>query len=306
MRNANSRKFNRVLIVGGTHGNELTGIYVVRSGLGHKLDQFSFECVTLLANPGAIAINQRYVDHDLNRSFASESTARGVEAELAQTLRERFGAGGSEPVDVIIDLHTTTANMGKTLIIDEVSPDALPLAAILSAQDPSLKVYSSWGSSRRDALRTIAPLGVCIEVGPVAQGVLDATAYAQTQALLTLILQTLERINCEGFPAIMPVVKVYRYCGTIDYPRDAEGNLNAMIHPDLQARNYELLKAGDALFMDFSGGTIGYEGKLTYPIFINEAAYYEKGIAAILTEAFIVASSSESQYNEGTPSMEIS
>jgi succinylglutamate desuccinylase len=284
MQNAKcNNKFNRVLIVGGTHGNELTGIYLVQSGALGDLRAFSFECVTLLANPGAIAANRRYIDHDLNRSFNQTNSIQGQEADLARVIRDRFGVDGSEAVDVIIDLHTTTANMGTTLIIDEVSPDALPLAAMLCAQDPSLKVYSSWGSSRRDALRTIAPLGLCIEVGPVAQGTLDATAFKQTQTLLELVLQTLERINLEGFPSSRPAVTVYRHSGTIDYPRDATGKLSAMIHPDLQHHNYALLQSGDALFLDFTGRTIEYNGDPTYPVFINEAAYYEKGIAMILT-----------------------
>ncbi len=55
----------RVAIIGGTHGNELTGIYLVK-----KFEQFpkllyshSFECMTILANPQAIATNQRYIPH---------------------------------------------------------------------------------------------------------------------------------------------------------------------------------------------------------------------------------------------------
>ncbi len=59
----------RVAIVGGTHGNELTGVYLIK-----KFAQFpelvhrqSFECLTLLANPQAVQENRRYIDRDLNR-----------------------------------------------------------------------------------------------------------------------------------------------------------------------------------------------------------------------------------------------
>ncbi|RXM90708.1 N-acyl-aromatic-L-amino acid amidohydrolase (carboxylate-forming) [Acipenser ruthenus] len=62
-----------------------------------------------------------------------------------------------------------------------------------------------------------------------------------------------------------------RYCFEIqesfDYPRDEEGILTACIHPDRQT-------------LDF-GVTVPYGGpeEPLYPVFINEAAYYSKGIA---------------------------
>ena len=59
-----SNSICKVAIVGGTHGNELTGVYLVR-----KFDRFpellnrpSFECVTLIANPQAVVANRRYID----------------------------------------------------------------------------------------------------------------------------------------------------------------------------------------------------------------------------------------------------
>jgi aspartoacylase len=62
----------KVAIVGGTHGNELTGVALVK-----KFERFpelirreSLEVLALLANPRAIAENRRYIDRDLNRCFA--------------------------------------------------------------------------------------------------------------------------------------------------------------------------------------------------------------------------------------------
>ena len=43
------------------------------------------------------------------------------------------------------------------------------------------------------------------------------------------------------------------------------------------------MQSGDAMFLTFDGITIPYSGETTYPVFINEAAYYEKGIAMCLT-----------------------
>jgi aspartoacylase len=73
--------------------------------------------------------------------------------------------------------------------------------------------------------------------------------------------------------------------GVIDYPRNEHGAIQAMIHPQIQDRDYEALHPGDPIFLTFDNRAIAYQGESTvYPIFINEAAYYEKGIAMSLTK----------------------
>lgn len=77
----------------------------------------------------------------------------------------------------------------------------------------------------------------------------------------------------------------------IDYPRNADGDLIGMVHPDLQGGDFKELKEGDALFMTFSGDTIPFrreehkvpaEHKTVRALFVNEAAYYEKKMALML------------------------
>jgi succinylglutamate desuccinylase len=282
------RQFDRVLIVGGTHGNELTGVYLIRSGVFANLKQFSFTIDTLLANPQAVVANRRYIDRDLNRSFdqnqLTPDSSEDYETEQAWEIYQQFGPQSAKPIDVIIDLHTTTADMGNTLIVDEYSPLTLPLAAALAAVEPSVKVYSSRGSDRRDALRTIAPLGLCLEIGPVAPGVLDAAVFERTRSLVMQVLACLDRLN-QNTKIPMDALTIYRYDRMIDYPRNPQGQPIAMIHPQLQHRNYAPLNPGDPMFIDFEGKVTVYKGDtIGYPVFINEAAYYEKGIAMILTQ----------------------
>ena len=58
-----------------------------------------------------------------------------------------------------------------------------------------------------------------------------------------------------------------------------------MIHPQLQFQDYAPLYPGNPMFLTFDNQEIIYEGKSTvYPVFINEAGYYEKGIAMYLTQ----------------------
>lgn len=52
-----------------------------------------------------------------------------------------------------------------------------------------------------------------------------------------------------------------------------------------QDRDFEPLRPGVPIFQMFSGEDVLYEGESTvYPIFINEAGYYDKGIAFLQTE----------------------
>lgn len=52
-----------------------------------------------------------------------------------------------------------------------------------------------------------------------------------------------------------------------------------------QDREFEPLRPGAPIFQMFSGEDVLYEGESTvYLVFINEAAYYEKGIAFFQTE----------------------
>ena len=133
-------------------------------------------------------------------------------------------------------------------------------------------------------LRSLSPLGCTIEVGAIAQGVLNAHYLQQTEMIVHAILDYVDAINC-GTPLPAPSsLTVYQAITSIDYPRDAVGELQAAIHPQRQFKDYEPLRSGEPLFLTLAGESIPYQGATVFPVFINEAAYYEKGIAMTLTE----------------------
>ncbi|GAB1541053.1 aspartoacylase [Scytonema sp. NUACC21] len=285
-------QIQRVAIVGGTHGNELTGAYLVK-----KFEQFpnlikrsSFESMALLANPQAFAARRRYIDRDLNRCFTTENlnnpTPESYEESQAQAINHILGPKGRPKVDVIVDLHSTTANMGLTIIPVDACPFNLRLAAYLTSRNPLIKVFR-WQQSGQESpfLRSIGELGCTIEVGPIAQGVLDAKLFQQTEELTNVVLDYLETYNQGTSLSVPATLTVYQCVDTVDYPKNQQGELQAMIHPQLQFMDYQPLNPGDPMFLTFDGQVIPYQGKSTvYPVFINEAAYYEKGIAMCLTE----------------------
>lgn len=61
---------SRVAVCGGTHGNEMSGVYMVREMQKQKADQAgSVSITTVLSNPPAVEACRRYIDTDLNRCF---------------------------------------------------------------------------------------------------------------------------------------------------------------------------------------------------------------------------------------------
>jgi succinylglutamate desuccinylase len=282
----------RVAVVGGTHGNELTGIYLVKKfeQLPHLIRRSSFESLTLLANPKAYELRRRYVENDLNRCFRQQDLEdphlRSYEALQAKKIYRDLTTGKTWERGLLIDLHSTTANMGITIILNRQHPFNLHLAAHLAVVYPDLKFYR-WDQDDHDSpfLRSIYPFGCAIEVGPIAQGVLNVTLFQQTEALIYTILDYIEAYNRGQLFPTKETLTVYQCVQTIDYPRDETGTLQAMIHPQLQSKDYEPLHPGDPMFLTFEGETIVYAGEtVCYPVFINEAAYYEKGIAMSLTQ----------------------
>ena len=285
-------QINRVAIVGGTHGNEFTGAYLIQ-----KFAQFpdlitrpSFETVALLANPNAFALGRRYVEKDLNRCFLKQDlqdpTLSSYEELQAKSIQNRL-ASTVDKADFILDFHSTTANMGLTIILVNSHPLNLKLAAYLRQINPLVRVYrcSFKSVEENPFVNSLCELGFAIEVGPIAQGILKATLFQQTQELVYAILDYLERFNQGEIPSTKETLILYDHLSVVDYPKKQDGTIFGMIHPEFQDKDYQALNPRDPIFLTFNDKTIVYEGTSTvWPIFINEAAYYEKGIAMCLTQ----------------------
>ncbi|MEG3878415.1 aspartoacylase [Microcoleus sp. herbarium7] len=280
-------QIKRVVIVGGTHGNELTGIYLVKKfdRAPELIGRSTFETIALLANPKACEMGRRYVDIDLNRCFRQQDIENpglsSYEAQRAKEIYRSFSSKNTQQQNLIIDLHSTTSNMGLTFILASHHPFNLQLAAYLTSLYPHLKLLASTTKNHDSPLlRSISSLGGTLEVGAVPQGVLNASLFQQTEQVACTILDWVEAFNQGTVTAAKNPLTIYHSIQAIDYPRNEQGEIQAMIHPQLQGRDYEALNPGDPIFLTFDSEPVLYEGKSTvYPIFINEAAYYEKGIA---------------------------
>ncbi|WP_088241960.1 aspartoacylase [Calothrix rhizosoleniae] len=285
-------KIKQVAIVGGTHGNEFTGVYLVKkfANSPQLVKRESFNTMTMLANQQAFKQVKRYVGKDLNRCFLNSDLQNEnlatMEEKRAKEINQIFGPKGNAKVDFILDLHSTSANMGLSIILVNHKPFNLRVAAYLSTINPEVKIYSWTELGKENCfLNSLCDRGFSIEVGPVAPGSLNAAIFQKTEQLIYEMLDYLDADNQGNSGEKITVINIYQHLRVVDYPKNSAGEIEAMIHPQLQGRDYEPLHPGDPMFINFDGKTIFYEGEYTvYPLFINEVAYYEKGIAMCLTQ----------------------
>lgn len=343
---------SKVVISGGTHGNECaafpalrhhtpghepslrpaptlsrfappasadTGVHVLsrlalrREKLAREYPSLSIE--RLLANPAAHESNRRFMQSDLNRMFTEEKlcdiSASGYEPNRAKAINAVLGPKGpASATDMCIDLHTTTANMGCTLIVDQWCPLAIHAAAYVQrcwAEGDGTSTGDGHGDGASHPLRvllhrnphqakapyvcSVAKNGMQIEVGPIPQGMLRADCTASTERALRLILRFLELHNAGASPKPPATIDVYADKGKVPWEAAAPGSRlpGSIVHPSLQDRDFATLSTGDPLFVRTDGTVQTYDGVFgdaVYPIFLNEAAYYnaESGIGVTMCE----------------------
>ncbi|KAG9339787.1 hypothetical protein JZ751_022453 [Albula glossodonta] len=252
----------KVAIFGGTHGNEMSGVTLVNLWInnGAEVQRSGLTVKPYITNPRAVEKCTRYVDTDLNRAFTTDNLSLPriedlpYEVRRAQEINETFGPKGS-----------------SNAYDQSIAPAS---CSVLLNEHPLLHYSTS---------RSVGKHPIGVEVGPQPQGVLRSDIFEAMRAVVNHGLDFIELFN-GGMEFEPCTVDVYRVSGNMDYPRDKKGNITAMIHPNLQDSDWVPLNPGDPVFQTFDGRTINYEGESTvYPTFINEAAYYEKQQAFVIT-----------------------
>ena len=253
----------KIALIGGTHGNEPVGIEVMSLfRLSSRTYLNDFECYW--GNPKAYELNKRYVDCDLNRAFGKNGIRKGYEKERAEELEKEIRGN----FDFCIDLHTTTSNMGLTVIINNTHPNTKKAALFLKQELPEIKIIEE-DLLDDDCvhLSRLAPSGLIIEVGPVANSVVSGDLVLKTHWIVEKLLNFNFTSEVQKND-----VEVFKVVGTTNYP-DKKG---WYIHPELEGKDFQQVKSGDPLFINIEGDEIIYEEPESfYPFFINEAAYLE-------------------------------
>lgn len=296
----------RVAVVGGTHGNESNGVHLAKHFMRNtsEVTRPSFKTEVLLSNLVAIEKNLRYVEEDLNRCYSladltsDSKTISTLERKRAREVDVILGPKSSpDPrCDLVIDLHNTTAATGIALMMAPNDDFCHELGKHLMTLDKDVRIVE-WNQLADWCLcPSIGRSGMTFEAGPCPWGCIVPDLFARSRTLILAAMDYVEAHNvlvASGATEQEEVsVPVYRAIGvTIDYPRNSDGEMIGMVHPELQGGDFKELHEGDPLFMTFSGETIPFrreiysvpeEHKTVNALFVNEAAYYEKKMALML------------------------
>lgn len=280
-------RFNRidnVIISGGTHGNEATGVYLIEEWEKDCsfLKRDSFESDFFCSNPRAVDLNLRYTETDLNRCFLdkdlNDESCLSYEELLAYKIKNNLRKDYAGKTTLLVDMHTTTSNMGISIMCDDNAPNLL-LSAMVKHRMPEVHVYCIKKADRTDScLRSSGTYGIGIEVGPIPQGVLRHDTIESMRKTVATVLDIAHEINTESAEYAPFSIEYFTHLAEVTYPDGPFGD--AMIHKDLEGKDYDILRPGDNIFYGAECGNVQYDGKEeVHPVFINEAAYYEKGLA---------------------------
>ena len=277
----------KLLIVSGTHGNELNPIMAVDKfrnlSLSHRNKYFEF----ILGNPLAYEKGLRYLDVDLNRSFDFKKFKLNkdlYEFSRAEQILSEFGPESPKECQIVLDLHTTTSAMGTSIVMYGRRKKDFYLAAILQSKF-GLPIYLHEKDSHQTGFLVEAwPCGLVIEIGPVGQNHYDPIIVERFLIILNFLEDLLDGIGNNIF-SLPDEITIFVHQGSIDYPRDKDGNIKALIHPQRVMQDWIEIKNGDPLFIDEFNKNINFTSKeSTFPVFIGEAAYKEKKIAMSFTK----------------------
>jgi succinylglutamate desuccinylase len=278
-------KIQSVAIVGGTHGNEFTGTTAIKQWQANDQDLqgYGLDIQCLLANVKAHQQTKRYIDQDLNRCFTFSDLQNvelsGYEQQRAKVLNQLIGPKEDSKTDVVIDLHTTTAEMGVTIVINTEDVFYRKMVVWLKKQMPFIHVFYEPRARLEDNFLTSLGRynGILVEVGAVPQGLIQAEKLAQTKQAVLKILEYIQLFNAGSAPDEVEDIDAFQFIRKLKMPETKNGELNGFVHQDRQGQDYERIKKGDVLFESFSGEVVCWqEDESVYGAFINEAAYYDQ------------------------------
>lgn len=252
----------KIAVVGGTHGNEPVGREVVEI-LKEEDRDFRNEYECFVGNPKAFDEKKRYVDCDLNRAFGKKGVRRGYEKTRAEKLEQEIRGN----FDFCIDLHTTTSNMGLTAIFNNTHEWTKKAGVYLKSEVPGFKLIEEVDLDENCShLNRLCSAGVTLEVGPVANNVLNGDLILKLKFLVEKLLDFdfSQSLEFKG-------VEYFKMTGAINFPSG-----RWYIHPEIEGQDFKEIKQGDPIFVNSTGDWKEWEKEEScYPFFINEAAYLE-------------------------------
>jgi succinylglutamate desuccinylase len=164
----------KVYVIAALHGTETFGLKVI----AHLQRIHNEYITTAIGHPEAIAKKKRFLDTDLNRSFAAlseDSRETYIAARIKATIE-------AEQPDLIIDLHTSVEEVGRVAILALPNQRLMSYATLLGMEriavmPPSIAQASLIGQFPDKA--------ISIEYGPHLRS--DALAQKLAEAIVRLV-----------------------------------------------------------------------------------------------------------------------
>jgi succinylglutamate desuccinylase len=185
------KNINKILLVGGLHGDEPTGIKVAKYFKKNKVAGIN----SILANTKAIREKQRYIETDLNRSFSVTvpiSYEEVLAVKIAKELKE---------YDLILDFHNSVAN-GTNCSIVTCKPNKLHIHVSALLGFDNLLIMPPSGS----LIGENSEKSISIEIA------YDSVKQYSEKKLINKI----KNLNINN--TIQDNVKIYKYIATIKKP----------------------------------------------------------------------------------------
>lgn len=226
----------KILVVGGTHGDERTGVDVVSLLKRNPV----VDVDTLIANPRATKQCRRFVETDLNRSFGVQNP-RSYEEKLALRLAKIL-----KQYDLIVEFHNTVSRT---------------TCAILTNPEPTMRQLRTVVHLGLDRV-VIMPTGHSLSGQNPSNAVSLEISTAENKFSAQFFVERIMSIGCEMDTANVHSVAMYRYQGIrVSITTLAKIGLGIDEFLDFQPISEEKLKL------------LGMNTEMQVPFLIGEKAY---------------------------------
>lgn len=235
-----------ILILGGTHGNEETGVAVV-AALQRELADTPLQSGTIrlaIGNPRAVAQGKRFSANgaDLNKLFRKE-VLEG-EKDVYEVERAQLLAPYISDSDIVIDIHSTQQQTATAFIssaIDEEHESVYrwfrTLAPIV-IEDPDY-IFAGEPASVDEYADTLGKIGICLETG-------YAKDVSKVEAVTACIRDLLRSVGMlAGASNARPVAPFERYRWRESIAYDAA--LGWKWAPGITVQSFEYIPSGTVL-----------------------------------------------------------
>lgn len=272
-----------VLLSGGTQGDEMTGIALLKEWEENPslVERPGIKVLRQLSNPEAVKRCVHSVSQDLNDFFSMEKligpAGSCYEQARAQEIFRNLGSSKGS-VDLVVDYHNTTANMGVTLIVSRLNPFITRLVATLQQRYPSFVhiLYTPEEQMSSTFLDSLGVSGLTVETGPLEHGPhLDVVQYDKVRKIASDIMDFCAAWNTDSAPKEKAEVPVYRFLREVQYEDfDKDAVMEEDLNPELLGKDFQPIAPGTLLLSRGVGVPEYWAGPgLAYPCFIRERAY---------------------------------